>query len=332
MKPSSGNQGSSQHSKKKKKRGRGVQKKFRVINVVQTGETPRDKYLGGGKVRKLDVLKKTKEDALPRKTRDLLRRMAVVNGEKPGNKKPASKDSSNGKTAQPKEATGDESNGKTVTATDEANSVPEKKGKADGEPIGWLDTTTGAITDEKGGNKSGPGGQRVKEKSSDRAFKGMQAGESYSDFMTRLNTERKQLSLDTARMHSHQRAKKKAHYEKRALGRERRKRRNRGELSSDEEGDDEANGIEKGSEKASQSRKNSEWDEQEEKLSQLPMYWQEIVQNNGRPISQKRRKRMERMERAADEKQRAQAAKFGDQVEAPPMLTSVPKKRGGSRR
>lgn len=290
------------HSKKKQKRQRGSQK-FRILNLVRTGETSQDKYLKGGRIRKLDVLRKTDEDALPRKTREMLSSMAKVRGDAPM----AIDSTTHSKDSNP----GDNKN-----LGHHNKQQSQQKKESDGNSGDGAGQTDVEIHSKK----------EKKESSRERSISGMQPGESYPQFAIRLQKERRQLQLETGRKFSHQRLKKKAHYEKRSLGKARRKRRRQGEISSSDEEE-----TEKGEGEGEEGKKKveDEWDEREGELSRLPMYWQEIVKNQGRPISEKKRRRMDRMEKAA-EKKLQERVKFGEQAERPPTFTALPRKRGKS--
>lgn len=139
------------------------------------------------------------------------------------------------------------------------------------------------------------------EPSKKRRFDGMQPGENYAQFSARLRTESKKMILQTAQKSNHQREKKRAYYEKRRERMERRKRRRRGDRSDSdvEDGNDE-----------------------QECNAHLPSYWQEILRNNGRPVSAKRRKRWVQAER-----KEANEVGFGVQAERPPELSVIPVRR-----
>lgn len=154
------------------------------------------------------------------------------------------------------------------------------------------------------------------------AVKGIQPGESMNDFSHRLRTERRKLVLDTVRKTTHQWEKKKAHYEKRRKRLETRKKRRRGQVVEDFD-----------NEKMDDNDGDDTDDEARQNLSRLPMYWQEIVRNNGRPVSEKKRRRLLRLEmqelRQHGGEDAADDVKFGEQVERPPELSVVPKQRKG---
>lgn len=136
-------------------------------------------------------------------------------------------------------------------------------------------------------------------------FEGMQPGENFAQFSARLRKESRQMMIKTARSGNHQREKKRAYYEKRKERALRRKRRKRGELSDSD--------VEEGAD--------HDWDESNS-IAHLPSYWQEIVHNNGRPISAKQKKRLQRREKAMDK------VEFGERVERPPEFSALPVRRG----
>lgn len=141
-------------------------------------------------------------------------------------------------------------------------------------------------------------------------FDGMLPGENFVQFSARIKKQSRKMVLQAAKKASHQHEKKKAYYEKRKLGAERRKRKRRGELNESD--------LEEEVQKA--------WDDDDMDLNQLPSYWQDIVRNNGRPISEKKRRRLDRLD-----KQREQFA-FGERVERPPEISVVPNRRGADKR
>lgn len=155
-------------------------------------------------------------------------------------------------------------------------------------------------------NGSGDGAeQSTTDPASEKREKGRKPGESVADCTARLKNESKQMAIDLARAGNHQREKRKAYHKKRRERLQRRKRRRRGEYSDSEVEDDD-----------------NYDDENAQRISHLPGYWQEIVRNNGRPLSAKKRRRLDRLETEAAAKR-----KFGDQVERPPDLTVLPVRR-----
>lgn len=177
-----------------------------------------------------------------------------------------------------------------------------------------------------GSDAEGNTGKRGKPKNASTkhgAVKGIQAGESMNDFSNRLRTERRKLVFDTVRKTTHQWEKKKAHYEKRHKRLETRKKRRRGQVV-EEDSDNEKMDNNDGDDTDEEARQN---------LSRLPMYWQEIVRNNGRPVSDKKRRRLHRLEmeelRQHGGEDAADDVQFGEQVERPPELSAVPKQRKG---
>lgn len=329
------------HSKKKKKRMRGGQK-FRILHLQKPGEEPLDKRLKGGRVRKMNVLgSRAKDDALPRKTRDMLARITRMNGDT-SNVNAVSQQHWNKREEDRRHKGGPPRRGPEHTRrAGDAVDITEKK-------MDHVDVP-GATTPPVG-----PGATSQATPSA--RFEGMKPGESFVQFNQRINQERRKAALDAARKLNHQRQKKKAHYEKRAQRDLRRKRRRRGELSEDEDEDDDAGesgdddyGNKTGNSKNRQREyrantvdDNDDGSDVDSGLGALPTYWQDIVRNNGRPISEKKRKRMERIEKARDarlaqrrqdgpwEQQRQEKVRFGEQVDRPPTLTVMPRKRGGS--
>lgn len=148
--------------------------------------------------------------------------------------------------------------------------------------------------------------------------KGLQPGESIKQLSHRLRTERRKLVYDEVRKTTHQWEKKKAHYEKRRKRLEVRKKRRRGQVVEEDSDGDGGNDTD---------------EETRQNLSRLPMYWQEIVRNNGRPVSEKKRRRLHRLEmqelRERGEEGDVDNVKFGEQAERPPDLGVVPKQREG---
>lgn len=130
---------------------------------------------------------------------------------------------------------------------------------------------------------------------------GIQPGESFAQFSARLRQETKKAILQTTRKESNQRVKKRAYYERRQERIERKKRRRRGEYSDDD---------------------TAKEDDQYESISHMPLYWQEIVRNNGRPVTEKTRRRQKRREEREMDK-----VSFGDRVERPPQFSSLPARR-----
>ncbi|PXF49091.1 hypothetical protein BWQ96_01229 [Gracilariopsis chorda] len=131
-------------------------------------------------------------------------------------------------------------------------------------------------------------------------------GETRQQFMDRVGEHNRKQLLQIAREDNRQRLKKRAYYERRLERMERKKKRRRGELSDSDVEHDSAEHV-------STAHGVS--------LSQLPMYWQDIVRNNGRPVSKKKRNRdLKRSE-----------VKFGDQAERPPKLEKVAIRHGKAR-
>ncbi|KAI0565652.1 hypothetical protein FGB62_16g145 [Gracilaria domingensis] len=124
-------------------------------------------------------------------------------------------------------------------------------------------------------------------------------GETQQQFMNRVKQDTRKQVLAIARRDNKQRIKKRAYYERREQRMLRRKKRRNGELSdsdveqiTDTQGTTTAPGV---------------------NLSQLPLYWQDIVRNNGRPVSKKKKSRQEQQD----------IVKFGEQVQRPPKLENV---------
>lgn len=138
---------------------------------------------------------------------------------------------------------------------------------------------------------------------------GIKPGESIPQYSARLKEESRRMMIAIGRKGNHQREKKKAYYEKRRQRLEEKKKRRRGDLSeSDVEEDEDDTGR--------------------QEISKFPMYWQEILRNNGRPVSVKRQKRISRKERRGEEQDNV---RFGEQVERPPQLSVLPVRRGKAR-
>lgn len=140
----------------------------------------------------------------------------------------------------------------------------------------------------------------------DDPFSGMKPGESLASFKARLRSESKQLMMDVAKKHSRKQEKRKAYYEKRKQKLKRRKT-----DAFDDESDEE-------------NAEDDDYEEEQENISRFPAYWQEILRNNGRPISKKRKARMRRQEEEEDK------VRFGEQAERPPQFDSLPVARGRS--
>lgn len=272
---------------KKKKRVRNEKTKKRL--VFATGEEPRERKTRKGKVREFDLLQKGgEEQTIPRKTQEFMSRLASFRGD-PSN--------SNGQRAKGKEAKIiDNGGGKTAMEKRELSS--REREESLGNELN--------NKNERGRKTLKASETAIKKKSAekDRRFDGLHPGESLAHFSARLRKESRQMALEVARKDNHQREKKRLYYEKRKQAAIRRKRRKRGDVSdSDVEdlGDDDGY----------------------EAIAHLPGYWQELVRNNGKPISAKKRKRMNRA--AQDE---IDKVAFGEQVDRPPKLLEPPVRRG----
>lgn len=289
------------HTKKRKKRQRGQKAKMRAVTAI--GEESRDRQLGKGKVRQLDILRGNPNSAkLPRKTRELLSRMnkfkEETENEVNGRNEVTGGGSQNKRTADGSKGFG---NSESVEHTRKhARPIAAKAPGGDTEASG---DRKGQLQDD---SKEMKATEELKQSSKKRKFDGMQPGENFAQFSARLRKESKQMILDTARKGNHQREKKRAYYEKRKERAMRKRKRNRGDFG---DSDVEDNGTD-------------DWDESRS-TAHLPSYWQEILHNNGRPISAKQRKRLQRAEdQAADD------IAFGEQAERPPEFSAFPVRRG----
>lgn len=296
-------------SKKRKKRIRG--QKVRIIHVKGVGELPTEKLLKSGKVRHMNVLGKVDEDALPRKTREMLERMSAVNGVSSN----IQKDPIINRNIHERGG----SNSKTLERSDEAQGF--------GREFGIVDRG-----DEKGEEGAGNSSKLIKQPRKNPATEsmGLRPGESVEQLSVRLGKERRQLVIDTVRKSSHQYEKKKAHYRKRQELLRRRKRQRRGCVDIDSDDDIVADNV--GGSEALQSDIDASDEEEMERLNELPMYWQEVVRNNGKPVSEKKRRLMDR----ADDRKRLKIdedkVEFGDRVDRPPKITIFPKERSKTQR
>lgn len=265
------------HSKKRKKRQRGQKAKILVVRPI--GEGPRDRPIGKGKVRQLDILRGDPDSTkLPRKTREFLSMMRKFNGDTP-----------KGSAAAPKPASANGESHRELSSAAGQGPAESKTDVREGEKD---EEEKSGLSDAKKGKK--------------RKFEGMQPGENFAQFSARLRKESRQMIIKTARSSNHQREKKRAYYEKRKERALRQKRRRQGDFSDSD--------VEEGGD--------DHWDEKNS-IAHLPSYWQEILHNNGRPISEKRKKRLQRQEdQAVDHVQ------FGEQAERPPEFSSLPVRRG----
>lgn len=288
---------SKKHTKKGKKRVRGFKNKFR--QVVPIGEQPDTKRLRNGRFRKLDILRPDSDDALPRKTKQLLASMG-----KPWPKAALPEPSaSTSKDGTVKEGVEPKHNGKNLSPHTKSN-----------------DAHTG-IQSQGTIEKSSMGRRLPKEKN---VAQGIQDGETLGELSHRVRKETRKLYLESVRKNSHQWEKKKAHYEKRRKRLELRKKRRRGQAL--DEGSDDGN--------AEQDDDDDADGDTSQNISALPMYWQEIVRNNGRPVSEKKRRRLHRMEMQQLKQDSlsddVDEVKFGEQAERPPELTTVFKRGKGT--
>lgn len=128
-------------------------------------------------------------------------------------------------------------------------------------------------------------------------------GETRQQFMSRLGEHNRKQVLQIARQDNRQRLKKRAYHERRLQRMQRKKKRRRGELSDSDVEEESAEHVSTAN---------------DVNLNQLPMYWQDIVRNNGRPVSKKKRNRNVNQSQV----------KFGDQVERPPKLEQVVVRHG----
>lgn len=148
----------------------------------------------------------------------------------------------------------------------------------------------------------------TKKKKQGNKFEGMREGEGLHEFARRLKKESLKVRVQIAKKDNHQREKKRKFYEKKKEAAKKRKlRKNRGAGFMDD--DDEQ----------------ADRDDLYQEISHLPGYWQEIVRNGGRPITEKQRKTMRRAEREEDD-----TVGFGEQAERPPKLSVLPVRRGRS--
>lgn len=291
-------------SKKRKKRVRG--QKIKDVRVTGVGELPDVKRLKGGKVRKLNVLGNLDEDVLPRKTRDILQRMAFIN-----------------KTPSPfLEGCPGNTNGN-CKVENASNTLSQRIGacnSADKSHFSDRDDRNGGKKNEKNSSAL----VRDSRMSTANESVGQRPGESVAHLSARLREERRQLVIDAVRKTSHQHEKKKEHYRKRQERLQRRKRQRRGcvDDSSDE---DVANGNMESNEVLQPG--DDRMEEEMERLNELPMYWQEIVRNHGRPVSEKKRRRLERAEAKNQSQTEEKKVQFGERVERPPKISVFPKER-----
>lgn len=285
--------------KRIKKRARGQKAKNRV--VVAIGEGPSERKLRKGKVREFNILRKGDvEQAVPRKTRQFIARLAKLRDET----------SKSGRESRETESK--------LADTEKKKRDTEKRarvGKGGGLRLeNEVRTGNNTMKENKMFEKNKWGKEaesrndaavRELAPSKERKFDGMQPGESFAQFSARLRKESKQMVLDLAKKSNHQREKKRAYYEKRKEAAVRRKGRKRGALGDSDVED-----------------KGDDGDKYEE-TAHLPSYWQEIIRNNGRPISAKQRKRMNRAAQGnVDE------VVFGEQADRPPKLSVRPVRRG----
>lgn len=291
---SSQNQSQRPRKKKKKRIRGGKQKQFQVL---QTGEDPTERKMSNGQVRKLDLLRKNKDhEAIPRKAREFMERMARMNaasdGKKPVGRAPTLNPPNKKAVSKP----GFPGSGEHGTSEEKSLVNPVERTSADSQKNG---------SDVPSAFEGSIVQREVNPNKPKQKFDGMQPGESFSQFSTRLRKESKQMINDMAKKGSHQREKRKAYHEKRKERLARKKRRRRGEYIAEEE--DELEHAD---------------DENENSICHLPMYWQDIVNNNGRPISEKKRRRLDRLEREETDR-----IAFGEQAERPPEFKAVPKQR-----
>lgn len=285
--------------KRKKKRVRGQKAKSRV--VLATGEEPRERNLRKGKVREFDILRKGDEQAIPWKTRQFMKRLARFQERTLGN---------NGCEFNEKEYKSAGTEGKK-----ESVKMPTRTGDGMGQrlqneaKVGYDTLEEGKKCEKDKCRKKAENGRDVATMEialpREKKFNGMQPGESFAQFSARLRKESKQMVLEVAKKSNHQREKKRAYYEKRKEAAIRRKRRRHRNLENDDVED--VGGDE----------------DEQETIAHLPSYWQEIIRNNGKPISAKQRKRMNRA--AQDD---MDVVAFGEQADRPPKLSVQPVRRG----
>lgn len=286
------------HKKKRAKRIRGQKPKNRVVAAI--GDEPRERTNRKGKVRELDIFRKgDREEAMSRNQREFVTRLAKYRG---------TTSAPNSKT-ETKSGYGSKRGNISKLEPSTRLKSTEKQKKIHG--VGELDADS-----SRNGKMTGVGkGQEVRggaavvadsrKPSEQKKFGGMQPGESFAQFSGRLKRESRQMILDIARKDNHQREKKRAYYERRKEAAIRRKKRKRGTLEDGDSGDEDPDG------------------EAYQEIAHLPGYWQEIVKNNGRPISKKQRRRRERnMKEEKDE------IAFREQVEQPPDISVLPVRRG----
>lgn len=262
--------------------------KPKTRKVVQAGEQPSERRLQNGGFQRFDMVPRH-TDALPRRARELMKTIEQVRA---GNKR-SGKDSIESvemEVGKGLKAVVQDGKGKTKV---KGVAHMTKEGKKDPKIDGIANAKS------KGSEKGLNGGK----------FSAMQPGESFAQFSARLRKESKEMMVQLGRKGNHQREKKKAFHERRRARMEKKKKRRRGELGSDEEEMQEGN-------------------EEEESISHLPMYWQEIVKNNGKPLSCRKRKRLDRLER---ERETKDEVSFGVQVERPPDFEAVPVRRSKGR-
>lgn len=292
--------GSAKHTKKRKKRVRG--QKPKTLTVISAGDLPPNRRLKHGKVRHLDVLRKHDDSALPRSTREMLSMMAHLQGE-------------------------------TLKSTSTDMNKSEKKVEQSSSNISINDKNN--VNNKKSlSKKNDPVEKRKSLSARQRMTEGMREGESFPEFSARLRAETRQMLVKTRRQGTRKAEKRRAYYARRDERARQRRRRRQGIESSEESDagedgpdDGEMDGGENNEKK--RGRRNGdvnveeELDEHEQRLSALPMYWQEIVRNGGRPLSERKRRRMARMEQADEDRVR-----FGEQVDRPPQFESIPVRRG----
>eukprot|EP00177_Eucheuma_denticulatum_P002702 GFKZ01004855.1.p1 GENE.GFKZ01004855.1~~GFKZ01004855.1.p1 ORF type:complete len:334 (+),score=61.88 GFKZ01004855.1:159-1160(+) len=284
--------------KKRAKRVRGQKPKKRVVAPI--GDEPKQRTNRKGKVRDMDIFRKgDRQNSMSRNQREFVARMAKYRGTNSGpGGKTQTKHGNGGERGHGSilEPNGHGEPSKRhcgINGAEALNAESSRKGKVTGVGNGQ-DVPEGAVAV---GDSRKPSGQKK--------FDGMQPGESFAQFSGRLRKESKQMILDIAKKSNHQREKKRAYYERRKEAAIRRKKRKRGTWEESDSGEDDPN------------------EEAYQEIAHLPGYWQEIVRNNGKPISNKQRKRRERkMGEELDE------IAFGEQVERPPDISVLPVRRG----
>lgn len=272
--------------KGKKRKKRERGQKPKQREVIAPGDAPRERKLRKGKVRELDILRRNYEDErLPRKMRNVFSRLRKFGD-------PTSTASKHEPVRKRGPERGAVAKGTGEGSREKGTPMPEAVAQSDAK---LPHSAVGSGRKPHGSSKA----------STQRRFSSMQPGESFADFSSRLRRESKQMILATAKKTNHQREKKRAYHAKRKERAERKQRRKRGDRSDSDVEDGDGDGF--------------------QATSHFPTYWQEILQNNGRPISAKRRKRTHREEREEDK------VAFGEQAERPPQLSVVPVRRGGVR-